>query len=241
MQIHIKNRFKYLRLYQNIFNVSWISQDWKNVIFDRSRKHWKFYTTMRTIFKLKWSKSTPIQSFNSIFMIIYLPNLYLLLILIRTLSHIFQIIFSSQKIQKIERCLKNLLDDVISSEIRYQFGFFNSFEKRLLRLMHRTWYAGYLTRLKRDRQKHTHVHKPSVQPKSGSLARNCGLRIISAVNSLTFGLRAYRVWYYGSFSRPLPGARGRRIPEGLKGAITPSFVVREKGEHKGERRDGEAG
>lgn len=53
------------------------------------------------------------------------------------------------------------------------------------------------------------------------------------VNSLTFGLRAYQVWYYGSFSRPLPGARGRRIPEGLKGAITPSFVVqggREEGD-----------
>lgn len=77
-----------------------------------------------------------------------------------------------------------------------------------------------------------HVHRTRVRPKSGSLARNCGLRIISAVNSLTFGLRAYQVWYYGSFSRPLPGARGRRIPEGLKGAITPSFVVREKGEHK---------
>lgn len=93
----------------------------------------------------------------------------------------------------------------------------------------------------RSAETYTRAQTKSVQSKSGSLARNCGLRIISAVNSLTFGLRAYRVWYYGSFSRPLPGARGRRIPEGLKGAITPSFVVQEKGEHKEGGEEGRRG
>lgn len=116
--------------------------------------------------------------------------------------------------------------------------------------MHRIYDTQSLERLKHGRQniymrvyvcihtQHTYIyiyiHAPSAESKSGSLARNCGLRIISAVNSLTFGLRAYRVWYYGSFSRPLPGARGRRIPEGLKGAITPSSC--RKGEEGGGRR-----